>query len=239
MGYSTQTEVVQILANALARANPAVNGPSPITSIGNTLTSTVATSDFIQFMRWADQQIDGAIGNMYQVPLKRVNVGNYQLAMDVTAGDMQVVLDDATFFLPEDIVVIRDSSGSQELSVLSIPDDNTLTFAVPVSDSYLAVSARVQRIRYPDPIPQVSSMLAASKFYDKYFAAQVEGNKSEYGNRLKNDAYDSLDQVLSGVIRLVVPDANNYTGKRFYNPALDDVINTSAEAGKSWFKKGQ
>jgi hypothetical protein len=38
------------------------------------------------------------------------------------------------------------------------------------------------------------------------------------------------------VIRLAIPDAGNYRGRRYYNAALDDVIDTRAEPGKDFFK---
>lgn len=238
MGYCTKTEATQILANALTSGNPELAGPIGITTIGNSVTSTVPDAVFNQFIRWADSQINASISSIYSIPLKRVNIGSFNLAMDVTAGDMYVVLEDASFFLPEDVVLLRDSTNWEEFTILTIndtPSPSTLHFSVPVVNSYLYQTTKIERIRYPDPIPNIAAHLTASRLYDKYFAAQVEGNKSEYGKELYAKGINELNQVLSGAIRLYIGDAHRYKGRRYYNMALDDAPFTKAEPGKKWF----
>lgn len=242
MGYSTRQEVILTLANVMTSGSPAP-GPSgliPVTSIGKSITDTVPDDVLYQFIRYADQNIDASISNLYRVPVERVNEGTFDLAVDITAGDTQAILRDATKFIVDDLVLIRDDDNvtSQEMTVQAIPNEATLEFTGPVTDSYLAVDARVERIRYPDPLPKISARLAAAAIYDKYFAAQVEGNQSDYGKQLRALAYQDINQILSGAIRLQVPDANMYMGRRYYNHALGDVIDTRAEAGKSWFTPG-
>jgi hypothetical protein len=242
MAYSTPTEAKIALANALTSGNPAAPGPQPITDIQNTLTATIPVAEFLQYIRWADQEIDAALSGVYKVPLKRVNVGTFSLAVDVTAGDgltpaNAIVLKDATRFLPDDVIYLRDSISLEELVIASVLDEYRITVTTPAINSYLAVNSRVERIRYPDPIPLVSAKMAAAHLYDKYFAAQVDGNKSEYGVRLRQDAVDDLNNVLSGTVRLLIADANVYTGRRYYNAALDDAHSTRAEP-KEYFKRG-
>ena len=242
MAYSTQTEAKIALANALTSGNPAAAGPQPITDIQNTITNTIPVSEFVQYIRWADQEIDATISSIYKVPLKRVNVGTFELAVDVTAGDgltpaNAIVLTDATKFIPEDIIYLRDSINLEQLTIAAVLDEYRITVTTPAINSYLMVSARVERIRYPDPIPLISAKLAAAHLYDKYFAAQVEGNKSDYGVRLRQDAIDDINGLLSGAVRLLIADANRYVGRRYYNAALDDVHSTRADP-KDYFKRG-
>lgn len=242
MGYSTVQEVTLALANALSKGKPpAGSGPLPITSIGSTLGSTVTPTEIRQYIRWADTMIDGAIGSIYETPLERVNEGTYFLTADVTAGDTSIIVEDATRFVEEDRLLIRDDTNMQELVISSFSGtspDTTIVLSAPVTDSYLAVSTSVERIRYPDPIPNISARLAAAYLFDRHFAAQVEGNRSEFGNKLRQDAMNDLDQVLAGAIPLKISDANKYVGRRYYNHALDDTPTTKAEPGKQWFNKG-
>lgn len=242
MGYATQSEVIQALANALSKGVPqAGGGPQPITSVGTTLASTVKPAEIQQYIRWADTQIDGAVHSIYETPLQRVNEGTYILAADVTIGDTQLILEDATRFVEGDIILLRDSANTEELTIDSFLagfTSTTIVLTAPVVNGYLLVSAKVERIRYPDPIPNISARLAAAAMYDKHFAAQVEGNKSDYGKELRKDAWGDLDQILSGAIPLAIADANQYVGRRYYNHALDDVPATKAEPGKTWFSKG-
>lgn len=238
MGYSTKQEVIIALANALSRGSPQSPGVLvPITEIGNQLSSTVPDTTLYQYIRWADAQIDSAVSSIYRVPLQRVNRGTFNLAVDVTVGDLYITMEDATLFIQDDVIILRDSLNLQELTIASIPTNYRLNLTVPVTNSYLAVDARVERIRYPDPIPLISSRLAAAAVYDKYFAAQVEGNQSDFGKFLRKQAWDDLDQICAGTIKLAITNSLNLIGRRYYNQALDDVISTKAEPSKKWFSK--
>jgi len=235
MGYATKQEVIQALANALTEGNPAMPGvPMPITSIGHSVTDTVPDEEFEQYIRWADSNIDAAISSVYVIPLNRVNLGGFQIAMDVTAGAAYCILYDTTRFNPGDVVLIRNASDWQELTISEVPSRSRLNFTGPISASYLAVDTKIERISYPDPVPKVSAKLAAAHLYDKHFAAQQEGNQSEFGVKLRKAAYAELNQVLSGAIRLAISDGSRIRGRRYYNQALDDVFFTKAEAGKTW-----
>lgn len=239
MGYSSRQEVIIALANALTSGNPVggVGTTSPITSVGKSITDTLTDSDLYQYIRWADMNIDGRLSNIYRVPLKRVNLGSFELAADVTIGDQQAVLQDATRFIVDDIVVVRDGASVQQLTVDNIPNENTLHFSTPFIVGFLSTSAKIERIGYPDPIPKISARIAASHLYDKFFAAQVDGNRSEFGKVLRDQANQDMNEILSGSITLSVPDAADLIGRRFYNPALDDAFSTRAKPNESRYKE--
>lgn len=256
MGYSTRFEVQQALANALTSGNPEGTGVIPITSIGGTLSDTVSKAELAQYIRWADEQIDAALSSIYRTPLERINRGTFRLADDAAAGDQQVLLQDATRFTEGDAILIRQSAYEEEILVVpqdqcvsptapappdgfaEPPDNRTLCLWLPLTHSYDMNLARVERIRYPDPIPKISARIAAAFVYDKHFAAQVEGNKSEFGRVLRTEANQYINLILSGAIRLAITDANDYVGRRFYNQALDDVPSTRGEAGQNFLTEG-
>lgn len=239
MGYSSKQEVIIALANALTSGNPVggLGTMSPIISIGKSITDTITDDEMYQYIRWADMNIDGRLSNIYRMPLKRVNLGTFDLAADVTTGDVVATLQDATRFIIDDVVVVRDISGFQELTVDDIPNENVLHFTTPFINGYLAVSAKVQRIGYPDPIPKISARIAASHIYDKFFAAQVQGNKSDFGKVLRDQANQDLNEILAGSITLAVPDAADLIGRRFYNPVLDDAFNTRAKPNEVRYRE--
>lgn len=239
MGYSTRFEFEQALANVLTTANPdpsAVDNTIAITSIGNEITDTIADAEVQQYIRWADENIDAWLRDIYRTPLKRVNRGSYPLAADVTAGDSFALLNDNTRFNVGDVVLIRDGTNSQEMTIDAIPNKIRLDFTLPITLSYLAADTNIERIRYPDPIPKVSARLAAAYFFDKQFAAQQDPNTSNYGQYLRKLAYSDINSITSGKIRLAIPDAGQYIGRRYYNLVLDDVPSTRAEPGKEWIK---
>ena len=236
MGYCTRQEVIIALANALSQGSPDAPGVLvSITSIGQQVSDSVPDSQLYQYIRWSDEQIDASLSGLYRTPLKRINRGTYRLADDVTAGDTSFLMDDDTRFIEGDVILIRDDTNFQQLTISSITDENTVVVSLPITNSYLAVSATIERIKYPDPIPLVSAKLAASMLYDKHFAAQVEGNASKYGTELKKAAFNDLNMVLSGIVRLDIADADDFMGRRFYNAGLDDSISIRAEP-KDFFK---
>ena len=239
MAYCTRQEVIIMLANALSQGNPVggLGTVSPITSIGKTITDTVTDDDINQYRRWTDQTIDAALSSIYRVPFKRVNCGSYDLAMDITAGDSQAILNDATGFIPDDVVLIRDDTNWQEMVIATVPNDITITFTLPVINSYLAVSTKIERIRYPNPLPTISARLTAATLYDKFFASQVEGNESDFGKTLRQKAFQEINQVLAGTVKVQIADAMEFVGRRYYNPALDDVYNTRAEPAREWYSE--
>lgn len=240
MGYCTRQELIQALANALSQGSPATPGVLvDITSVGNLVSDTVTNSQIFQYIKWADENIDASISSIYQTPLTRINRGSYDIAIDVTAGDTQVILADATRFTEGDVVMIRDRSAGQRqtLTIATVPDENTITFTVPITLSYTALTTKLERIRYPDPIPKMSARLAASYLYDKHFAAQQDGNESNYGQHLRDLVYQDMNGVLAGTIKLDIPDAGLYTGRRYYNSGLDDAPHTAAKPGDEWFKQ--
>ena len=240
MGYSTKYDITLALANAMSQGSPTQPGQLvPITTIGQTLSDAVTDAQINQYGRWADDIIDGALGSLYEVPLRRVNRGTYRLAADATTGDTSLTMVDSTRFTAGDLIVIRDSTNMQEVRIASpngIPNDTTITLAAPLLYSFSDLDTTVERIRYPDPIPLISARLAAATLYDKHFAAQVTGNETDYGKTLRKMAFDDLNQILSGVIRLGVPDANEYMGRRYLNAALEENIFIRAEP-KEFFKK--
>jgi hypothetical protein len=237
LGYCTKQEVINALAQAMTSGNPATTGTLvPITTIGNSLTSTISDEEAFQYIRWADEEVDSKISSIYRVPLTRVNQGAFPLFSDATTGDEYVILVDATRFTEGDVVLIRDGTNWQEMIVAEYTNSTTLNFTTPLANGYVAAETKIERIRYPEPIPLISARLAAAHLYDKHFMAQQEGNESNYGKALRGEAYADLNGVLSGVVRIRVPDANRYTGMRYANGALFNVLPTKAEAGKEWFK---
>jgi len=225
MGYATRQEVILALANALSMGNPSTPGTLvDITSVGSTISDSVTEAQLNQYIRWGDQQIDGALSALYRTPLRRVNRGTFRLALNATAGDTQIILEDATRLTEGDAILIRDTVNSQQVTVSGILDDNQVTLATPLLHSFDLLDTAVESIRYPDPVPYISARFAAATLYDRHFASQVQGNQSDFGKYLRRLAFDNLNLVLSGAVRLELADAGDYTGKRYYNQALDNTV---------------
>jgi hypothetical protein len=202
MGYSVRAEVEQALANALTSGNPTGGGVVSITTIGNTLSDTVSDDQIAQYIRWADEQIDAVISSIYRTPLRRVNKGTFRLAADAVAGDDFLLLEDAGALNEDNLVIpqgncVTPTSPAPPPNFKEPPDSRRLCLWLPIANSYDLNLARVERIRFPDPIPKTSAR----------------------------------------IIRLELPDANEYVGRRYYNQALDDVPSTRAEPGQNFLSE--
>lgn len=219
MGYTTQTLVEDILANALTRGSPS-GMPVNIINIGNQLRDTVTTSTMIQYIRWADEEIDAALSVIYQVPLKRIIRGEFEILGNIPVGGVTIAIEDSNRFYVGDIVLVTNNITSEKKTISAISDDNTMTVSVAFTNAFLASNSVVKRLGYPDPIPVISARRAAANLYDKKFAAQVSPNMSDYGKELRGMAENDLNSILNGRIRLI---GQKWLGRRFFNPALLDV----------------
>lgn len=225
MGYSTSFQVQNVLASILQRGTTTTGAPVEIINIGREVRDTVLPDDFVQFIRWADDHIDAAIGVVYRAPLKRIVKGEYELLADITAGDTSLQIEDATRFYPGDIVTITDRIVVEKKIIDTIPDEITINVTSAITNGFLVSDSVVQRLGYPDPISLISARYAASNLYDKYFAAQSSPAVSEYGGNLRNMAESDLNNVINGRIRLF---GQRLLGRRFFNPTTLDVPHIGA-----------
>jgi len=218
MGYSSQALVENILANALTKGTSSAS-PVKIINVGNQVRDTISTPLMVQYIRWADEEIDAALSVIYMTPLKRVVRGEYEALANITAGELSASIDDSTRFNVGDMILITDRTTSEKRIVESIPDENTLNVTSAFGSSYLAASTVVQRVGYPDPISLCSARYAAANLYDKFFAAQVSPNISDYGKGLRSMAENDFNNILNGRVKL---HGQKFLGRRFFNPALLD-----------------
>lgn len=225
MGYTTSALVRDILANALTRGTPAAM-PVDIINIGDQIADTIDTDTLVQYIRWADEQLDSAMSVIYQTPLKRVVKGEYEILADIVAGVVTVSIEDSTRFFTKDILIVTDRVTSEKKTVDTIPDETSLTTEAIFANSFLASNTLVQRLGYPDPIPLASARMAAANLYDKHFAAQANPNMSDYGNQLRGMAENDLNSILNGRVKLY---GQRILGRRFFNPALLDVNAIASE----------
>lgn len=219
MGYASQSLVEDILANALTRGSPS-GAPVNIINIGNDLRDTVSTEMLTQYIRWADEEIDAALSVIYQIPLKRIVRGEFEITANIPINATTISIEDSSRFLVGDVIIITNRTSSTKKIISSIADEITIAVTTPISISFLASNTIVQRLAYPDPVPLISARRAAANLYDKKFAAQASPNMSDYGKSLRAMAENDLNSILNGRIRLL---GQRWLGRRFFNPALLDV----------------
>lgn len=225
MPYCNITQVKNVLNQSLTSASTSTIGagtvvPGKLIDIGARLnTNVVPTTDVDYYIQLSDAHINSALSQQYVTPLiEKVDVEMKLLAdFDEYGMGPTVGLDRAGVLSPGDILVITDGVNSDRVTVASIDDFQTIEIVETINNIYTAANTRVLRVKFPDPIPYISAKLAAAAIFKKYFMAQVEPGKTEYGEMMRNEAIEELNNIREGRTTL---HGIRRIGWRFANPEL-------------------
>ena len=226
MGYATPILVKRIIAQSMTTStSDTLDSKELLINFGNQFNSNLITDDILnEHIRNADMIVNGSLNEMYKTPLKEYADLELLLASDIDEynGDVVFSTAQAGVLVPGDIIVLSDGMSQETLSVNSIINDFSIDTADEVTYTYSASSTRVLRIRYPDPIPLISSRLTAANIYDKYFASQSNPNVSDFGKTMRTLATNSLNNILNG---RTVLHGQMRVGNRFFNSNLQGRYN--------------
>ncbi len=222
MGYSNAVEVDLFLAQALTSARPdSTNSKIDLINVGDVRNLNRITNDLVNFfIETADTFIDGALSQLYQLPLQKAANGQWTLDADLDEYNQVVEISDATALVPGNEIVIIDGSVQEIAIVDTIIDQNSFLTLTPIATTFSGSDIRVIRIQFPPPISQVSARLAAGYIYDKYFSAQNSVNTTEYGKEMRAYAIGQLNDVLNG--RTILKNQRRI-GDLLGNPWLDSA----------------
>lgn len=223
MGYATPTLVKRVIAQSMTTSTPdALDSRELLVNFGNQFDSNLITDNILnEHIRNADMVINGALNEMYKTPLKEYADLELALASNIDEYNNDIIISSAQagVLVPGDILVLTDGVSQETHSVMSIINDYTIETDDEVAYVYSADSARILRIRYPDPIPLISARLTSANIYDKYFAAQSNTQQSEFGKTMRTLATQSLNNILNG---RTVLHGQMRVGNRFFNSTLKD-----------------
>jgi hypothetical protein len=221
MGYSNSTLVNTLIANTLTTGtSPVVNGsPTPLINFGSTFKTNLVSSDIVaQYIAWADDEINAAISEMYAVPLAEKADLEIELLSDIDEYNDTIEINQASLLNVGDIIVFIDGNQEERHVVESVSGNESIDIQDTLVGFYYANSARVLRVKYPDPITLISTRLAAASIFDKFFAGAAP-NESEFSKMQKKAAYQLLNNIVNG--RTILHGARRI-GRRFYESNLDD-----------------
>jgi len=220
MGYCTTTEVDNIIAQSLTSATDPVNQTRRnLLNIGSVRDKNVISDDIVQqFIRWSGQEIDAALSELYSTPLCELADFETTLAADIDEYNLYVILDKVAPLAVGDVILLADGDVSEKNEISEVVGDGVFEVAIPFDYEYSA-GTRVLRLKYPDPIPWICSRLAAANIYDKYFASQASTNVSEYGDSLRKQARQKINDILNG--RTILHGVRRI-GRRLYDPTITD-----------------
>lgn len=223
MGYSSRQLVQNILAQTLTSATtPTLEGRGKLINFGNQIDKNLITNEILDnFISMADSFINSTLSVLYKTPLTEKSDAEFILAMSTDPYSAEIILEDnkAGQLVPGDnLIFVQD--GMEERGIVdSVLNSSTFVLESSLGLSYDPDYTRVIRIRYPDPIPNISARMTAASIYDRYFSAQSSSEKSDYGKSQRSLARLDLNNILNG---RVVLHGQHRIGKRFASGNLMD-----------------
>lgn len=232
MPYGNRVLVERILAQTMTSSSPSdLDQPVDLISIGNSIDSGVISDSIVnQYLQWADSEIDSILSGLYTTPLTQQSDYETSLLVDISEYNPYLVTEAGAPLHIGDIIVLNNGFQEEVHTISNIVDElnnNIFETDTTISFSFLS-GTRVIRIKYPDPIPLISSRYAAANIYEKYFMAEASPAKSEYGNLLRKMAKSDLNNVLDGKTIL---HGVHRIGRRFYNSNLVDRYSLKGNIG--------
>tara|TARA_B100001778_G_scaffold334404_1_gene345614 strand:+ start:9386 stop:10120 length:735 start_codon:yes stop_codon:yes gene_type:complete len=225
MGYCTRQEVERVLNQALTTATNNTEDAGddsfvPLYEISNsTRPNAIPPSLVDQYILWADEEIDGALSEMYAVPFCEKADLQMHLLHDIGVYSDDIDLNKARNLNPGDVLIFVDDTQEERHIVDTVVNNTMVELEGTLLGFYDADNTRVMRVKYPTAITLISTRLAAANIFDKYFTAEVSPNVSDYGKHLRKMARGDLNNILHG---RTVLHGQQRIGHRFLNPTLRD-----------------
>lgn len=225
MAYASITDVQNILTNKVVIGDRNIGTPVP----GRPTQTDTITPDLVrQFIEYASEYVDARLKHMYVTPLRRIKTFETNILNDVTAGaNKQVNVHDTVEFDQGDIVRIKDITGQTEDVVIgSISDTTTMVLVSVVGNYTVGNETTICILKVAEPIRLMTARYATAFIFDKLFSSEQDPNNSQFGKSQRNMAVASLEQILTGQIKLQGQEA---TGRRFVRYGLFDAYKSAAE----------
>jgi len=225
MGYCTVADITNTIAQTLTSATADTTNDlgslSNLLNIGNELDKNLIPDEVVDYyIQLADNEIDGILSELYSTPFTETVTFEGTLYSEVSEYNPYIVLERNSALSAGDIVLLIDaSSGQQERHVIEASVGIATYSTVTAIPYYFPENTRILRLSYPPPIRFISARLASAAIYDKYWAAEASPNTSKFGESMRAQAHDRLNDVLKGTIVL---HGQHRVGRRFVNPNLID-----------------
>jgi hypothetical protein len=223
MGYASRNLVENILAQTLTSATaPTLEGRAKLINFGNQVDKNLITNAVLDnFISMADSFINSTLSVLYKTPLKEVADSEFVLALATDVYSDEIIVEDsrAGLLVPGDNIIFVQDGIEERAIVDSVLNSSTFKIESSLGLIYEPTYARLIRVRYPDPIPNISARITAASIYDRYFSAQSSSEKSDYGKTQRSIARVDLNNILNG---RVVLHGQHRIGKRFASGNLMD-----------------
>jgi len=215
--YCTINDLSTLLPEPITIGDENIGTPSPGRPSNR---SKLTAEEVIQYIRFAEQEIDARLRPYYVCPLRRVKTFETEILENVSVGSsIGIRVHDTGVFFQGQMIRLQSKTQMETDEIASIKNMTTLVIQ-SVKNVYPAYDSKVSILEFPDPIPLITARLAISYAFDQLFAAEQSPNISEFGKAQRMLALNGIDSILSGAVLLFGQD---HTGKRFVRGSLFDA----------------
>jgi len=221
--YATVNNVIALLPENVTVGEQNIGTPVPGKPLAGR--SKFNRCDIVEFIKFAQQEIDARLRPMYVCPLRRMKIHETGILNSVSSGNsIKVSVHDTGSFAKGQLVRLQSDCDYEESTVLDVANLDQIILD-KVSSSYDS-DGLISILEYPDPIPLTAARLAASYAYDRLFAAEQSPDVSNYGNEMRKRAMFSIDSILTGAAILM---GQEHVTKRFARMSLFDSFKTPTD----------
>ena len=179
-------------------------------------------AEAIQYIRFAQQEIDSRLRNFYACPLRRIKHFETEIMNTTIVGaGTTITINDSGNFATGDLLRLQTKVLMETATITAI--SNMTTLVLDTTTNIYEAGDLISILKFPDPIPLIAARLADSYIYDELFSADQAPDMSSYGKEQRLLAMNSLDSILSGTVLLF---GQEHTGKRFIRGSLFDGYST-------------
>ena len=224
MGYSTESDIVKTIAQALTSATSQTTDGlgtlSSLLNVGNVLDKNLITTDIVNYyIQLADSEIDATLSELYSTPFCEKCDFETELFSGIdSSNNNYIVLEKYCPLASGDIILLTDGTVEERHVIDEVIGGDTFSTVSEIQYSFPS-GTRLLRVLYPSPLRFMSARIASANIYDKYFTSESSPNASSFGETLRGLAYDRINDILSGTIIL---HGQHRIGRRFFNPNLTD-----------------
>jgi len=221
--YCTVENVITLLPENVTVGDENIGTPVP--GKKDVKRSKLTPCEITEFIKFAQQEVDGRLRPMYVCPLRRCKIHETGFLNNVTSGNnVKISVHDTGPFAKGQLVRVQSDCDYEEAVIKEILNLDQLQVGRLVA-SYDADSL-ISILEYPDPVPLITARLAASYAYDRLFAAEQSPDVSNYGNEQRKRAMFSIDSILTGTVILM---GQEHVTKRFARMSLFDSFKTPTD----------
>ena len=222
--YCTVQDVITLLPENVTVGDQNIGTPVP-GKCSTTGRSKITPDEIIEFIKFAQQEVDARLRPIYVCPLRRIKIHETGVLNYAPSGsNVKISVHDSGPFAKNQLIRLQSECNYEESLVSDVKNLDQIVVSKTISD-YDSQSL-ISILEYPDPIPLMTARLAVSYLFDRLFAAEQSPDVSNYGNQQRKMAMFSMDSILSGTVILM---GQEHITKRFVRVSLFDSYKTPTD----------